>query len=715
MPVDKITVRLDAAQIIPMPTTPTIRQDITIRDTQARAFKEGVWIEPFSQILMVKPLQMAENAYTDTEIIRHPAAAWFVSGTAGTAITDHWDNVYRDQEVWIAGDGTAQTIETLAKFPTNAGFLFKVWPYGTSDDLFDAFEVFFGQWRLTVRSDGLASLYENTEDFSRVSGVLSTGAQDKLTGHISELLILPTASDTLFIRRNGVAGFTYKLPATEGVSGAVIEAGSFKVKTFNGCAMRCELTQLRWPTALTGYHFVTPNMVFAKAPVEGQSVAVELVSDIPGISGGVVASICNPWSDGDTWADINGSPFVADGSAVDYCVAVSLIGDSAYNSTPMVMGLRLTADPLDPSAPSDPTDITADVRSLSIQTGDSVFDTQACIVIRDPEDHPIYGACNRRVTITAGSTTIFDGVLKEPSRYAYTEQGDNYYECTAMSLAKGLEEQCLPNSFFFDGVDHTEAVRVLCYHAGMVDANLDFQEDDTPLPDTRRIGPNGEMDSELRPGNADKPLDWIEQIIEKTGWEFTDGYSEGGNFVFKYRDPYALSTTVAHTFYMKTADCTEDYQKVYSWYPDSLEPEANEVYVIGRDREGKKIAGRWWHQPSQDASLTEEERPDNWLGIRRMATIEVGYEVNQDWVQQAALRFGREVGGRRDVVTFEADYPLGLWKGDVVEVIDSSAVKQERVGKLRILTIDNIAFENEALDVPDRRATYQAVWIGVNG
>ena len=110
---------------------------------------------------------------------------------------------------------------------------------------------------------------------------------------------------------------------------------------------------------------------------------------------------------------------------------------------------------------------------------------------------------------------------------------------------------------------------------------------------------------------------------------------------------------------------------------------------------------------SQDFSLLEEERPDNWLGIRRVVVAIVEGTCTPVQLQALALRCGREICKRRDFAQFEADYPVGLWKGDVVSILDPLE-EEPATGDYRILSI-SAEFLDESMDVPNRRATYEAV------
>ena len=717
MSVNPIVVRLDAEQIIPRDLT-AIYQTISIQETNAIAYKSGVHVDPYSNILMITPLQMLANSYTNTDIVRNGIEKW-------TLTAAHWEEVRRSSEKWLLSDGTIEEIESTEVFPKDSGFYLQFFLFGARNDVYPGLELTFGQWKLTIRSDGLTFLYHGVEEFHRAAANLALSGEARFSDQLVELMIMPCSDGRLFIRRNGMAGFFYKLtPDDLNTDQGIIEEGSFTLKVSTANArVRFELTQLKWPETLTGYYYVTPNMTFPYPPATGQSVAVEVSADIPG-NGGYVAAIYEPMVDGDTYATL--AAFVPDDTKTEYCIGISMVGDSTFNSSTMITKLTVSADPTGGSAPTDPTDITHDIARLSINTGESVTDTTATFEIVNPENHPIFGKCNRHCTITTLDNTIFEGMLKDPPRYSRTIDGDRYYSCEAMTLAKWLLEPCLTNAIIFDGMIHTEAITWLCKLAGIPETMLDFDTDTSTLPNEQKQSSDGEVKYQFQPNFADTPMDWIEQICDITGWQFTDGYDISGNYVFKYIDPLALPTTVIKGFTLIAADETDYYQRVYSWEPYSLEPEANEIYIMTKDQYGQIIAGRYWDRQSQDATMVEPpagegetERPDNWIGYRRLlvdATID--YPVTDQQLMAIALRAGMELCERRDILVMEAAYPIGLWSGDVISVYDSSATKQPYISDVsgvsyfRIWNISNIEFINEWADYPDRRAQYELVKIG---
>lgn len=716
--VDKIQVRIDAVSILPRSLTPFIHEDINIGAVWNKSqVRDGVWCDPYSGLMMITPLQYLASPELNTDIVRHPKAHWVVEST-GVAIGSHWDERTYEQEKWLISDGTAEEIETTTIFPKNSGFHVQFAVCGARNETFDAVDMWFGQWRLRIQSGGNVFLYRNNEsvETEAVRGSISGSINQNITNELIDLLIMPTSRGDIYIRRNGVAGFWYRMPANQITDGNVIDAGSFKIKPLTG-KITFQVTQLRWPTATTGYHYVTPNAQFGKTPVSTQTIAVTIDDDIPS-SGGYVASLYKPLGIGEGYADL--VPFVYDGTANQYCVGISMVGSTDHNSSPMLFGMSLNSDPGEGGAVTDPSDITYDVQTLSMHTGDRCSDTSLQLTIRNPANHLLDGACNRLCTVTAGTMTIFTGVMKEAAKYAKPNSGLGLYTLEISSLSKYLQEPCLYGNFVFDGKSHTDSVKQLCYAAQLLDADIEVDTDASTLPNPKPSGDGTGDTNQFATQYGDTPYDWIEKIADQKGWQFVDGYLTTGSFGFKYIDPYSLDDTVIlATFVMDSIDLTGDYQKVYEWSSSPLEPEGNELVICGIDALGQRIAGRYLDAKSQDETLPVEERPENWLGTVRMITFDFDDRqvVDKEWLQEMALRGGSMLCNRRDIINFHGDYPVGLWKNDVIQVYDSAMVKQPGICQTtgislyRILGISNIKFENEFADIPKRTADYECIRI----
>lgn len=100
-----------------------------------------------------------------------------------------------------------------------------------------------------------------------------------------------------------------------------------------------------------------------------------------------------------------------------------------------------------------------------------------------------------------------------------------------------------------------------------------------------------------------------------------------------------------------------------------LEPEANDLCVVGRDpRGGKPIVAHKADAGSQDPTVGIALRPSNWLGsVKKYSWIDPG--ITTIGSAQYALDFlFTRLTAPRMLVEWECEYLPGLWRGDLVSL-----------------------------------------------
>lgn len=724
--VDKLCVRLDATQILPVASDTVIRDSVTVLETQAQAIMGNLWFEPMTACVMAQPAQMSDDFYLNSDVERFGKDKWILTDS-------HWEERWREYDRWLVSDGTDETIETKKLFDANTAFYLSVFICGDETDDFEALTVWFGQWKLVVRSTGKATLYvvKDTGDFARGSGWLTGHTRNSLCNRISNIMIMPSSDGSIFIRRNGTAGFVTPVPDSEKYENSspesegtgelqVIRPGSVKIKAGGG-QVRFQFSELAFD-ATADCFYISPNRELAEAPASGAAITAEV--DQLNLGGLIIVAVYEGYDTDDPPESIDDLTLFStgDGTTRKYCIGVTINPTAARS--PMFRGATVIIEPAEPEAPTDPSDITADIKSCTIEGSQNPVDTQATLVLRDVSEHPILGKCNRWCDIKVGDTVVMRGVLKEPPALVY--QGPYaVYELTVQSVAKFLSQPCLHSNVRFDGMEHTAAVEWLCQFAGLAPSDLEFQPDDTTLDNTA-TRPDG-SDSKLRPGIADVPIEWIEKICELTGWEFLDGPLSSGDYGMIYEDPLNRDTTAIHTFYFHSEDSAgvDAYDLVHGqarFY--AAEPEANELWVVGCNQKGERIAAVYRDARSQDPDLVEEDpaadppqdaetiRPGNWLGFKKIGLIPIKGRSTLDILKRIALRIGKDIAQRADMVDFEGDWKPGLWRGkyiclDTMEDEDLPAYSTSDVW--RIEQVSSINFLDEGNDYPVRRAQYTAV------
>ena len=253
---DLLTVHLDATEFGTLSADVIVRDNISIAASQAQAKMDNVWVEPYTQTVMIKPKQFADDFYLDNSVDRFGKDKWILTDA-------HWDEMRREYDRYLISDGDDETIETKKIFERNAGFHFESFIFGDQADRYQVLDLWFGQWLLSIWSDGYSELYlASAPTIKRATGYLTSSSRNTLCNRLSSIVIAPTSEGKLFVRRNGVAGFAYQLPADEldDQNPDIISAASFKVKAYG--KIRFGLTQLAYTTdEADDIYYISPNLI----------------------------------------------------------------------------------------------------------------------------------------------------------------------------------------------------------------------------------------------------------------------------------------------------------------------------------------------------------------------------------------------------------------------------------------------------------------------
>ncbi len=699
MAADKLHVYIEAGQTPTIADVPVI-DDIRVADTFNQSRVEGLWLEPYTKSLTIKPLQFSDDFYKDDTVTRYGKSAW-------TLTSDYWDEIEREEDRYLLSNGTDELIETTATFDANVGFVLDFFLYGHDGDEFEALNLTFGGWTAKIWATGRIELYFANETVPRaISRLVTPQARHGICDHRSQLVIMPSADNTLYIRRNGAAGLSYKLPAATLTANNdnIIDEATFTLKAPNS-QIQFQLTQLAFPIGAGDYYWISPNRQLPK-PIPADTELATVVDEL-NLGGSCIVNVYEAREDSDGFDDL--VVLEPDGVKDSYCVGVLMSANASGTNAPLFRGVRFSFEPAQPEALTDPSEITSDVTACRIEVTDDPMQTAATVTIRNPDDHDLLGACNCRAMLKIGTTTIFDGVLKEPARRVKNSENEDRWELSIQTLAKYLDLPCLPGSVFFDGQKHTDVIKWLCGFAGLPADYIETDTDDMTLRDTRKMV-SGKVHSDLQPSAADTPRQWIEKVAAESCWTFLDGPLSGGGFGLRYIDPLTASEDSDGSFVYRTQDSQgEAYYDILrsDLQLYSIEPEGNEIHFICPQEDGTLVSYAYKDEDSQNPDLAPEERPDNWLGIRKVITIPVNGIVPDALGKRLAWRVGRQMTLRVDMAEFEADWWPGLWRGSVVELNDNSQ-GYPGAGKYRIETM-SLQFESEAPDYPIRRARYSAV------
>jgi|GEM_PF-5191806 len=629
-----LSVKVDAQSY--MPTKHGWLQTVKAKDIWGRATKTNVVLDPYTGCVMCKPIQFQDDWETLGTVTRYPLSSW-------TGDTTHWDDVLTSGGM---GNGilnaynTAGKITTSTTFETNTSFLVSFVLCGSHNDRASGIELEFGQWKLSLSTSGDAVLSRG--GITRFADIITDPIPDTLV----EFIIMPYVNNSLLIRRkNGNnSGMLVSLNATDDTTEmnadppVIIQSATFSVTPKSVSVKQFSLTELTYDIA-ADYELVSLIMTYVQAPTPAQTF-FSTDDGLTNYGGGLGAAL---------WEQTTDVPFVPDSVKRSYRAAFILT--PLAHKTPLTRGLTFgyAAEPR--NALPGPADITADIRSITINVDKEASQTEAIIEIINPENYDLFGACSRFCTIFVDGWQILNGILSEPPVYTYSKDGDQYYSIRIHGLYRYLQRATIINECVLDGLNHAYVVQQLCGMSGITNSDLQVDYTEDTLSSVPAV--DGKANFEVK--FMDLADIWIKKVCDDTGWVLTDDIS-GGVYNLSYRDPLAMSTDPAYYFHFTSDACTADNQRVYEWSAYSIEPECNQFMITFCNENGERCAAIYFNASAY-----------NPLG----QTIRGGFDVGQCSEEKAtalALRIGPEVTRRVDMARMSSDWPVGLWVNDVIRV-----------------------------------------------
>ena len=318
--------------------------------------------------------------------------------------------------------------------------------------------------------------------------------------------------------------------------------------------------------------------------------------------------------------------------------------------------------------------------------------------IRNAEDHSAYRrAFNIPFNWTQDDHEYVQAVLLEP-KYEW-DGADQFLEFALQDLWKILETTLLVSMGRLDGLGISEAVEKILLAAGFpADGSM---WDIDPTPSTA----DGSALITLSKGEADdEPTNLPDVVRSAAEWlrYIRDEYTSGdvlpfqwimdfapvldpdtGLFStrFRFKDPAGISIAPVKTFYATHADAealggaphTTSYLSVHQEYSEeSIEPEANDVYVFGLGPDDKPIRAHLADQRSMDPTIPLASRPSNWLGEPRQYILRDTSLNTQAQVTGACGRLFKRLSKARARARFRAMWEPTVRLWDTVRLFYSS-------------------------------------------
>lgn len=183
---------------------------------------------------------------------------------------------------------------------------------------------------------------------------------------------------------------------------------------------------------------------------------------------------------------------------------------------------------------------------------------------------------------------------------------------------------------------------------------------------------------------GDTAAEWLDRLHQTYAGTFFHGFRPNGASapVLSLIDPAdtsgsGLPSTPSLTLYADYAAAVaagKSWQQVMrSYQTQVLEPESNDVWVMGADaRTQKPIVAHLADLASQAVGTAPSSRPANWLGaIRKYGWVDPSISTIAMAQACAQLLYNR-LDPARTLVEFECEYLPGIWRGDILELIPQS-------------------------------------------
>lgn len=186
---------------------------------------------------------------------------------------------------------------------------------------------------------------------------------------------------------------------------------------------------------------------------------------------------------------------------------------------------------------------------------------------------------------------------------------------------------------------------------------------------------------------GDTAAEWLDRLHQTFAATYFHGFRpnpvSGATPVLSLIDPtdttagFSLPSTPSITLYASLAAAVEagkGWQQVMrSYQTQLLEPEANDIYVMGIDpRTRKPIVAHKADLAGQAVTAAVTARPANWLGtVRKYAWIDPSITTVGLALACLELLYAR-LTPQRHIVEFECEYLPGVWRGDLIQLVPQS-------------------------------------------
>lgn len=618
--------------------------------------------------------------------------------------------------------GVNEKVYLTPQYPANQPMYLSWFAYNSGNDRFVNMECGWGEGtladvRLRFWSDGTAEIWRNgslIEDNVPYVGEEWRSRRDKptvgkqLASDTIDITLVPCRRNALLLVSNHGGGFLHEFEDIEVNDPAptITGAGRFWFYVPEGQA-KVQFGPVTFPTTAT---LLGPKQKLRYKPPTGTVFTYTTYLDQP-VFGPLFTVSANlvDW-DGTTM-------FVPNGAKDQVRLRLEISGGNG-TGTPSIYGVSAVVPAtMANTAGGAGFDIDLYLMEPTIMVPENPSGVEMGFTLKNPAALGALGLANIRTIGNRAFRTEIGGIVQFKGRTMPPRYEDGWGDdvrrlgATARDLWYVLENYRIQEPTPLDGLLLHIAIGELVKMAGFTDADLDLEYVDYPLP-TMRSGSEGKW--ALIPEVSDTPGQWLTRIWEEFARTYFMGWvPTATGYKFRLRSPAALGITPVLTLYA-------DYQTAYAalialgytpsqahrripyatyrdFHEESLEPEANVIYVTGRNPvNGKPIQSRYIDENSADPRIAVNLRPPNWIGEpRRYGWVDPALATQGDTDFVLGILAGRLTTNRL-VGTWESEY---LQRTNNVPLWRSDSLRLDQEGVYRIMTMaGEFDVETNALD-----------------
>ena len=655
---------------------------------------EGVWVDPVTNTCMLRPGAKDAAWTTSTSGIY---SKWGM-GNFTLSPSSNWLTHDVDQGgsfmyyTEFNGGGLAGVGPEVS---VNQPMVVELFTQGTTNSPYGILDVGWSNTgdstsgvALRFYADGSADVYKNGYLVGNYSGggnspdyyssslasgqTLGGGATPMTPRGYQTIFLIPCRDRELLVVSSMGGGFCHifqDLP--EGIGGQTItpaETFWFQVQANAPANLRFAPMQF----AASGYVCgVQSNWRFAPPSGDPSFDVFEAVSDPSGlVTASVVTPATNPY-------------LVANGVQIK----LSLTGESAPNWTPFVYGCRAFYPASTEQTAASSLELLPYVMAFHLDVSDTVGGTRASVTVKQPAaieaagGNAITTMCHRAVQISDEVGMVLNAVSEPPQwrdSFGFTTTGydeNQSIDIELRDLWKLAEEYVFSDPIPLDGMTLEEAYQLVASMIGFPSSMVYVSPSAAGFSLPFMAASGGEWAFLCDVG--DKGSEILDRLHQTYAATWFHGFRPRTPPILSLIDPAdsaGLPSTAAVTLYPSMASSGATWKTLYrSYRTQILEPEANDIWVVGRDpRGGKPIVVHTADTASQTVTTAPGARPGNWLGsIRKYGWVDPAI-TTIGAAEYAAGLLKTRLTAARQMVEFECEYLPGVWRGDLVTLVRPS-------------------------------------------